>query len=86
MTTVGDMISFSTPIDETKHGNSYFEFPELLWDFQMSCVTHQKNSIKYKMIVLKIVNSLCNHLYKHTYHHESNACLGVEIRLQIKKL
>ena len=40
MTTVGDMISFSTPIDETKHGNSYLEFPEFLWDFRMSWVTH----------------------------------------------
>ena len=31
-------------------------------------------------------HSLCNHFYNHKYHHESIACLGVEIRLQIKKL
>ena len=45
MTTVGDMISFSTTIDETKHGNSYLEFPELLWDFQKYFVTLFKTGL-----------------------------------------
>jgi len=27
---------FSTPIDETKQGSSYLDFPNFLWDFQMS--------------------------------------------------
>ena len=45
LTTVGDMISFSTTIDETKHGNSYLEFPELLWDFQKYFVTLFKTGL-----------------------------------------
>ena len=45
MTTVGDMISYSTTIDETKHGNSYLEFPELLWDFQKYFVTLLKTGL-----------------------------------------
>ena len=39
------MISFSTTIDETKHGNSYLEFPELLWDFQKYFVTLFKTGL-----------------------------------------
>ena len=45
LTTVGDMISYSTTIDETKHGNSYLEFPELLWDFQKYFVTLFKTGL-----------------------------------------
>ena len=45
LTTVGDMVSFSTTIDETKHGNSYLEFPELLWDFQKYFVTLFKTGL-----------------------------------------
>ena len=39
LTTVGDMNWFSTPIDETKHGNSYFDSPKYFWDFQILSVT-----------------------------------------------
>ena len=45
LTTVGDMISFSTTIDETKDGNSYLEFPALLWDFQKYFVTLFKTGL-----------------------------------------
>ena len=45
LTTVGDMISFGAPIDETKGGNSYSEFPEFLWDFQKINVTLFKTGL-----------------------------------------
>ena len=30
---------FSTPIGETKHGNSYLDLPKYFWDFQILSVT-----------------------------------------------
>ena len=45
LTTVNDMISYGTTIDETKHGNSYLEFHELLWDFQKKFVTLFKTGL-----------------------------------------
>ena len=33
------MNGFSTPIGETKHGNSYLDLPKYFWDFQILSVT-----------------------------------------------
>ena len=64
----------------------------LIWTFPIFYGTfkcHESHTEKHLIEYYKpgmAKYSLCNHFYNHKYHHESIACLGVEIRLQIKKL
>ena len=64
----------------------------LIWTYQNFHGTfkcHESHSNKHPFECFRpgmAKYGLCNHFYNHKYHYESIACLGVEIRLQIKKL